>query len=330
MTFAVIAYRQDWCVREAVQAAFDQTYSPLEIILSDDCSPDKTYDVLHELATSYTGKHTIVLNRTDRNSGIAGHINSIMRLAKGELVVISAGDDISLPERTERLVSAWLADGKRCDLLGSGFTQISKEGRVIGGGNGCKVSLLTPENMARFGQGIVGSTEAWTTRLWREWGDLPVDIVSEDQIMPFRAVLSGGIRGVPDRLVKYRLGVSTWIAVGPADLSEAQRRAAAMARLTLVTAQASRQDAIRAGRTDLLPLLNTRVQEAELLHRLNGEHVPRLGELIGGILNGVRPLVLLRALIKTNIPIVHATANVFRRLAVQTRRRLHEATDGRR
>ncbi len=38
VTFALFAYNQEQYIREAVEGAFSQTYEPLEIILSDDCS----------------------------------------------------------------------------------------------------------------------------------------------------------------------------------------------------------------------------------------------------------------------------------------------------
>lgn len=43
VTFALLAYSQEKYIREAVEGAFAQTYEPLEIILSDDCSSDRTY-----------------------------------------------------------------------------------------------------------------------------------------------------------------------------------------------------------------------------------------------------------------------------------------------
>ena len=41
VTFALFAYNQEQYIREAVEGAFSQTYEPLEIILSDDCSSDR-------------------------------------------------------------------------------------------------------------------------------------------------------------------------------------------------------------------------------------------------------------------------------------------------
>ena len=50
LTFAVVSCNQEQFVREAVEAALAQTYSPLEIILSDDCSDDRSFEIMQEMA----------------------------------------------------------------------------------------------------------------------------------------------------------------------------------------------------------------------------------------------------------------------------------------
>ena len=52
ISFAVICYRQERFIAEAVLSALTQTYSPLEIIISDDCSPDATFDVVREIVSA--------------------------------------------------------------------------------------------------------------------------------------------------------------------------------------------------------------------------------------------------------------------------------------
>ncbi len=102
ITFAVIAYNQGEFIREAVEGAFSQTYSPLEIILSDDCSSDGTFEIMREMAHRYKGNHAVILRRNEQNLGVAGHVSAVIEQAKTDIIVLAAGDDISLPERTQR------------------------------------------------------------------------------------------------------------------------------------------------------------------------------------------------------------------------------------
>lgn len=75
VTFALFAYNQEKYIREAISGAFSQTYSPLEIIMSDDNSLDSTYEIMREEARAYQGPHKIILNRNSSNLGIAYHVN---------------------------------------------------------------------------------------------------------------------------------------------------------------------------------------------------------------------------------------------------------------
>lgn len=99
VTFMLFAYNHEKYIREAVEGALAQTYTPLEIILSDDCSTDKTFEIIQEIAKSYTGKHQLVINRNEKNLGLAEHVNGLFKKANGEIIVLAAGDDISLPHR---------------------------------------------------------------------------------------------------------------------------------------------------------------------------------------------------------------------------------------
>ena len=111
VSFTIKAYDQESLIAEAVAGAFAQTWSPLEIILSDDGSPDGTFRVMQQLAAAYPGPHRVVLNRNPKNLGIAGHMNRLARLVSARLWVDSAGDDISEPQRVARLVAAWQSGG---------------------------------------------------------------------------------------------------------------------------------------------------------------------------------------------------------------------------
>lgn len=129
VTFALFAYNQEKYIREAVEGAFSQTYEPLEIILSDDCSSDRTFEIMQEMATEYKGSHAVKLNRNSINLGTAAHVSSVFSLSGGKLFVVAAGDDISYPNRVEKIYSTWMLNGQRVSLVHSAMVQFDHEGQ---------------------------------------------------------------------------------------------------------------------------------------------------------------------------------------------------------
>lgn len=104
VTFALFAYNQEQYIREAIEGAFSQTYEPLEIILSDDCSSDRTFEIMQEMAAAYQGPHQVIVRQSDENRGLLNHILEVAQNSRGEFIVVAAGDDISLPERTSIVI----------------------------------------------------------------------------------------------------------------------------------------------------------------------------------------------------------------------------------
>lgn len=107
-TFIVVAYNQESYIREAIEGAFSQTYTPLEIILSDDCSTDKTFKIMQEMAFMYQGSHLLKVRSTKHNQGTFNHVLECISEAQGDLIILAAGDDISHPQRTALIVDEWI------------------------------------------------------------------------------------------------------------------------------------------------------------------------------------------------------------------------------
>ncbi len=104
VTFALFAYNQEKYILEAIESVLAQTYQPLEIILSDDCSSDRTPEIMEEKARAYRGPHRVIVRKGTRNVGTLSHLLSAARISQGEIFIVAAGDDISLPERTSTIV----------------------------------------------------------------------------------------------------------------------------------------------------------------------------------------------------------------------------------
>lgn len=230
VTFALFAYNQEQYIREAVEGAFAQTYEPLEIILSDDCSSDRTFEFMEEMARKYRGPHSIKLNKGKSNRGLSGHINSVISISNGEFIVVAAGDDISYPTRAEVLVDKWLDSSRRIMALQSGYRDIDQNSKALKT-HECYMHDCEPklETFARHNYFIVGSTAAYDRRVFSEFLPLDSNVIHEDRVLPFRALLLGGELGyVNECLVDYRrdIGVSAaYRSLGTADPTVFSRRA---------------------------------------------------------------------------------------------------------
>jgi glycosyltransferase involved in cell wall biosynthesis len=206
ITFALFAYNQERYIREAVEGALAQTYQPLEIILSDDHSADRTYEIIQEIAAAYRGPHAVVLNRNARNLGIGGHVNRIMELAHGELIVAAAGDDVSLAQRVSRIHSFWECNGRKALSLYSRASRITEDGEALGDMRLHRTMPLSLCDQIGFcTPGVHGATHAWHRRLFEDFGPLPHSLNYEDRAIPFRALLLGSLPvAVDETLVRYR------------------------------------------------------------------------------------------------------------------------------
>jgi glycosyltransferase involved in cell wall biosynthesis len=217
LTFAVGAYNQEAYIREAVEAAFAQTYSPLEIILSDDCSKDRTFEIIQETARSYRGPHTVIVRRNQRNLGLIGHCNEVIRVARGELFVCAAGDDVSLPERTEMSFRAWEDSQRRSASIWGDYIVTDEKGvemgdsglrHTLGTDRGFHHMQLDPVDFAGCrSRKVYGCTHAFNVNVFRRFGDLPLlpGFVNEDATINFRSVLAGNsVTFISKPLVRYR------------------------------------------------------------------------------------------------------------------------------
>ncbi len=67
----LIAYNQERVIADAVRSVLAQTWQPVEIIISDDCSRDGTYAAIEATVRDYTGPHRVITRRNTVNEASA-------------------------------------------------------------------------------------------------------------------------------------------------------------------------------------------------------------------------------------------------------------------
>lgn len=200
VTIEMSTYNQEKYVRETVQSLLAQTYEPLEIIISDDCSQDRTWEVINEVVEAYKasgGVHKrIVLNRNEKNLGIALHSDLIFRMSHGDLKVSTGGDDVCEPDRVDKIVKAWKADGCKALAIYHDAITIDAEGKEIG-------SL----DESYFGDRTLGAVATYSKELNELFGPIEEPDAAEDEIYGHRAMMLGRRLNIREKLLRYRIGV---------------------------------------------------------------------------------------------------------------------------
>lgn len=207
-----MTYRQERYVRKAVKSALAQTYTPLEIIISDDCSPDGTFEIMEEEIRAYRGPHRVISKRHSQNTGMASNLNRAWELSSGEFIVIQSGDDISMPRRVETLVNAWRTPSV-VDLVVSDVIVIDADGREMR--RGWPDPVARPVTLSEtIGEGqcyVLGCAVGHSRDLVARFGAIDPSVIQEDWVLPFRALVGRGIRVVDEPLVMYRQhGGNAW------------------------------------------------------------------------------------------------------------------------
>lgn len=211
VTLVLVSYNQESVVAAAVESVFAQDYSHLEIILSDDCSTDHTFDVLQKLAHEYDGPHHVLVNKNQNNLGIGQHWDSISRRARGALIVHAAGDDISHPSRVSALVRAWKSVDPRPSMISSDGMIMTYDGEPVRRHIGSRWSeevhiQRSPRqhDLDLLDVPVCGFSLAIDRRIYDVFEPIQDRLWAEDEMLRRRALLLNGIMYIPDVLVRYR------------------------------------------------------------------------------------------------------------------------------
>lgn len=120
------AYNCENTIRASVRSALRQTMGGLELIIADDCSTDRTPEIIAELALS-DSRIKVICGKV--NGGVVAARNSAINASFGEFLAFLDSDDLWEPYKLERQLAKIRDTG--CDLCYSSYDYFDKNGNSV-------------------------------------------------------------------------------------------------------------------------------------------------------------------------------------------------------
>lgn len=201
-------FNQEKFVAEALDGLLAQTYAPLEIVIIDDCSTDRTGEIIQNKLNEHPERSDIKFVRRAENQGSEATCREGLLRTKGEFILMMAGDDIMLPNMADEMVKVWNAEG--VSLVATNACYIDENSQPLGRmfreyADPIDTSI---ETLARDGSNTCcfGATIGIERDLYDTFGWPPAAFLRACDIMlPFYANLHKGAHFIKEPLLKYRV-----------------------------------------------------------------------------------------------------------------------------
>ncbi|RPI57435.1 MAG: glycosyltransferase family 2 protein [Acidobacteria bacterium] len=122
----VPAYNAEAFIQATLESVVRQTYRNLEVIVVDDGSTDGTAGIVR----SFTARDSRVALLQQANAGVAAARNAAIQAARGPFIAPIDADDLWKPEKIERQVDCFLANGDRLGLVYTWWEHVDEDGFV--------------------------------------------------------------------------------------------------------------------------------------------------------------------------------------------------------
>lgn len=202
ISYVLTTYNCERFAEDSIKCALAQTYSPLEIVVCDDCSTDRTFEVIEDAVAKYRGPHKVVLHKNERNLGITRNMNNAyLNLASGEIIVAAHGDDISIAGRTQ-ISYDYLKAHPDTMAVSMSMEARDESGKVLLG-HSAKVAEVHEYELDSLAN-IPAPSRCFYKKVMTTFGPLRDDCPTEDELVSFRAMLLGKTAFLPRGGVIYR------------------------------------------------------------------------------------------------------------------------------
>ncbi|MFZ4400667.1 MAG: glycosyltransferase family 2 protein [Bacteroidales bacterium] len=127
VSICIPTFNAELYIGETLQSILNQTYKNIEILIVDDCSKDKTVEVIRSFSDL-----RILLYQNEVNLGVEGNWNKVLLLSSGKYCKMMGADDILYPNCIEEQLKVFEDINNKGIVLVTSFKDvINQNGKVI-------------------------------------------------------------------------------------------------------------------------------------------------------------------------------------------------------
>lgn len=118
----VPVYKVEQYIERCVRSLFEQTYHNLEYVFVNDCTPDRSMEVLQRVIDEYPERYNAVrIVNHEKNKGLAAARNTALDLATGDFIYVIDSDDWIEKDAIELLLEKQFE--RDCDVVSGAYLE---------------------------------------------------------------------------------------------------------------------------------------------------------------------------------------------------------------
>lgn len=103
ISIIIPVYNVEPYIERCLLSVLNQSYSNLEVILIDDCTPDNSISIAQEVISRYPDKENIHIIKHEKNGGLSAARNTGIKAATGDYLYFLDSDDEITPDAIQKL-----------------------------------------------------------------------------------------------------------------------------------------------------------------------------------------------------------------------------------
>lgn len=194
------AYNAEKTIARAIESVLVQTYGDFELLVIDDCSTDRTVEIVQAIPDA-----RIRLIKNVQNSGVSYTRKHGLEVARGEWIAVLDSDDAWAPDKLEKQIK--LCGERGADFVFTGSAFMNAEGEPV------DWILYVPEEIGYqqlLKQNLISNSSVLVRRSLYAENYTIGDQMHEDFAMWLKILKSGKkAYGIDEPLLIYRLSATS-------------------------------------------------------------------------------------------------------------------------